>query len=249
MMLFTNPLAAAGTSDSGAAAAAADSVTTFFVTSPIANEQPSNALPPRLPPVASYQPQFASCQPPVVSSCQLPTLLLKSSFVVDGATVDNDDDGMDSGGFGFAPMGDASDGGGDMAVGGGGGGGGCIGCCLLPPSTVSSQESSDFATDAVLSMCVNPTDVFAAGVSTAMMTTATIATPSGISDGCGQQLATATGNICCPRDVVFNSEQQGGRRRSSARSLVSLPPGMVDSDADGEDEDMLMDEINWDKLL
>ena len=134
MMLFTNPLAAAGTSDSGAAAAAADSVTTFFVTSPIANEQPSNALPPRLPPVASYQPQFASCQPPVVSSCQLPPLLLKSSFVVDGATVDNgDDDGMDCGGGGFAPMGDVSD---------VGGGGVCTGCCLLPPATVSSQESS-----------------------------------------------------------------------------------------------------------
>ena len=110
---------------------------------------------------------------------------------------------------------------------------------------------ADFATDAALSMCVNPTDVFAAGVSTATMTTSTTmtsATGNATGNNCGQQMATTASpgnnNICC-KDVVFNSE----RRRSSARSLVSLPPGMVDSDADHEDEDMLMDEINWDKLL
>ena len=108
---------------------------------------------------------------------------------------------------------------------------------------------ADFATDAALSMCVNPTDVFAAGVST--MTTSTnmtSATGNTTGNNCGQQKMVTTAspgnNICC-KDVVFNSE----RRRSSARSLVSLPPGMVDSDADHEDEDMLMDEINWDKLL
>ena len=109
---------------------------------------------------------------------------------------------------------------------------------------------TDFTTDPALSMCVNPTDVFAAGVSTT-----TAAAPGNDSD-----LATlATGNIsagsdvCC-KDVVINSGGFGRRRSSGARSLVSLPPGMiVDSDAEAAgaegDEDMLMDEINWDKLL
>ena len=100
-------------------------------------------------------------------------------------------------------------------------------------------------------MCVNPTDVFAAGVSTATTTTTSAAAGN---DG---DLATlVTGNIsgsdvCC-KDVVINSGF-GRRRSSGARSLVSLPPGMivdsdVDAGAEGE-EDILMDEINWDKLL
>ena len=61
--------------------------------------------------------------------------------------------------------------------------------------------------------------------------------------GNGDHLAAIAGNNICCKDVVINS---GRRRSSGARSLISLPPGMVDSDAE---EDMLMDEMNWDKLL
>ena len=101
-------------------------------------------------------------------------------------------------------------------------------------------------------MCVNPTDVFAAGVSTAT-TTATSAAAG--NDGDLATLVTGNisgGDVCC-KDVVINSGF-GRRRSSGARSLVSLPPGMiVDSDVEAGaaegDEDMLMDEINWDKLL
>merc|ERR1719471_1848864 len=103
---------------------------------------------------------------------------------------------------------------------------------MLPAAAdaVSSQQSPDFAADPALSMCVNPTDVFAVGVSTA--TTNTTSAAAG-NDG---DLATlVTGNIsggsdiCC-KDVVINSGF-GRRRSSGARSLVSLPPGMiVDSD-------------------
>ena len=124
-------------------------------------------------------------------------------------------------------------------------------CCLKSATNYSILQFvfADFATDPALSMCVNPTEVFAAGVSTALTTTApTTAAAAGNSD-----LATSTGNDVCCKDVVFNSGggqgQQGRRRSSGARSLVSLPPGMVDSDADHEEEDMLMDGINWDKLL
>ena len=100
-------------------------------------------------------------------------------------------------------------------------------------------------------MCVNPTDVFAAGVSTA--TTNTTSAAAG-NDGDLATLVTGSGSgsdVCC-KDVVINSGF-GRRRSSGARSLVSLPPGMivdsdVDAGAEGE-EDILMDEINWDKLL
>ena len=98
-------------------------------------------------------------------------------------------------------------------------------------------------------MCVNPTDVFAAGVSTA--TTNTTSAAAG-NDGDLATLVTGSGSDVCCKDVVINSGF-GRRRSSGARSLVSLPPGMivdsdVDAGAEGE-EDILMDEINWDKLL
>ena len=101
-------------------------------------------------------------------------------------------------------------------------------------------------------MCVNPTDVFAAGVSTT-----TAAAPGNDSDlatlATGNISANISGSDVCCKDVVINSGF-GRRRSSGARSLVSLPPGMiVDSDVEAAgaegDEDILMDEINWDKLL
>ena len=265
-MLFTNPLAAtaittaSATSDTSAAAAA-DSVATFFVASPppqtVASHQ--QLQPPPLPPFTSlsHHPRVTSYQqhqsPP-------PPPILESPFVVDGAAVDGE--GMMECGGGFAPMNKAP-----------AGGGGYPTCSMLPAAAdaVSSQESpgefcvfrlprlpsrpnpisSDFAADPALSMCVNPTDVFAAGVSTATTTSASAAAGN---DG---DLATlVTGNIsagsdiCC-KDVVINSGF-GRRRSSGARSLVSLPPGMIvdsDMDAGAEEEDILMDEINWDKLL
>lgn len=118
VMLFTNPLANYTTVTP---AVTSEPVPTFLTTSssPTAVEQPSATTP--SPPRHHQEQQQQQLQP-------LPSIF-ESCFIVDGASVENDDgSGMNCSG-GFVPMDDVRDG--DV-------GGGC--CSCLPPAAVSSPE-------------------------------------------------------------------------------------------------------------
>jgi hypothetical protein len=97
-------------------------------------------------------------------------------------------------------------------------------------ATFNSISFADFLADPTLSMCVNPTDVFA---SSSMSAAA----------ACAAAAAAASSSSSCYKDFVFNS----GRRRSSAKSLV-LP--FTSADLMDDDMNMMaMDDFNLDKLL